>query len=230
MAKSAVVSVVKDPELGRRLRVNVASRKGFSDIEAKRHQSAAELAEIVINSFEFKRMVTGRQSFTSTDDTGVQVYNRLMTGAEVLDPAVDYEMDVNVTIYEQNNSTVGYTYSNVVMIWLNRKFFKKYSLGEIAGNMVHEWTHKMGYGHTSNNTSVRPYSVPYWIGYLVRDMVQDYEDGERFTDLYPIVIEVPTVPENPEVTEPVVVAPAPEKKKICKWTWRFWLGKVCYYE
>jgi hypothetical protein len=38
---------------------------------------------------------------------------------------------------------------------------------EVAGNLAHEWTHKLGFGHES---AAEHDSVPYGIGYIVREM------------------------------------------------------------
>jgi hypothetical protein len=227
--KSMNISVIKAPELGRRVRINVSSRKGFSDTEIKRHQSACDLAEIVINSLEFKKKVLAHK-FTHTVLNSEEVYNTFIAGKETLSKEVDYEMDVVVEIYEKNNRTVGYTYANTVQTWVNRKFFRQYTLGEIAANLVHEWLHKLGFDHPANPTLTRPSSVPYAIGYMVRDLVADYEKGIRYTDLYPTVIRVDD-PSSPTPTKIPVVIPTVEKKRVCYRTWQsLFLKRVCLYQ
>lgn len=186
--KGLQFEVVKDPIIsGRRVKINVVKRIGFTPEQAARHQDAAAKAEIVINSLEFKNAVTKKKGFTSCDMNGTQVYDKFITGEEELQRGKDYEFDIEVTMYEENNSTVGYTYANKFMVWVNNKFFKQYTLGEIAGNMIHEYAHKQGFEHTSQYTDEREFSVPYWIGYLVRDMVDAYVKGTRYTDIYPSV-------------------------------------------
>lgn len=220
--KSMQVSVVKEAALGRRVRINVASRKGFTATEVKRHQAAADLAEIVINSLEFKKKLLAKK-FSTTSMSSQQVYDKFITGAETLNKETDYEIDVMVTIYEENNSTVGYTYGSTPQTWVNRKFFRQYTLGEIAGNMIHEYCHKLSFDHKSASDHS---SVPYSVGYITRDMVADYEKGIRYTDLYPTVVKVPTS------SGPVpVVVPAPVQKRVCRRPWYFlFLKEVCLYE
>lgn len=232
--------VTKDPgsPAGRRIRINVTKREGFSAVQAKRHQSAADAVEVVINSLEFKQAVTKIKSFVSSSKNGVQVYDKIMTGEETLQRGVDYEFDVHVIMYEENNSTVGYTYENDRRTWVNNKFFKQYTLGEIGANLVHEWLHKAGFDHTAEWTEERKNSVPYRIGYLVGDMVDEMLAGKKYTDLYPVVVEVPIkpvpTPENPTpkpVPTPVVVTPPPPQKKVCKRLWyTFWTRQVCWLE
>lgn len=215
--------ITKDPEVsGRRLRFSVTSRNGFTASEIKQHISALEIGEIVVNSLEYKQWVEA-QSFTSTTLTGKQVYDKQMTGEETLQPGHDYTLTMPVTMYEKNNSTVGYTYAQKIMVWVNRKFFRQYDLGGIFGNFWHEGQHKFGFDHQSPSDHG---SVPYAAGYKVRDMVNAYvKQGVRYTDLYPVVIEEPG-----SQAPPIVIAPI-EKKQVCKRIWyTLWIKKVCWYE
>lgn len=214
--KFTEIQVSKRPEIWRhgvparrRLHVVVTYLGGFSDVETLRHKSAARLLEIVVNSQEFKDAVL-KKSFTTTNKTPRQIYDLIMTGEEVLQKDVDYEMDVHVKIYHENNKTVGYTYPNTVQTWVNRKFFDSYELGQIAGNMFHEWMHKLGFSHIS----AKDYkSVPYSLGYLVTDMIRKWEAGTRYKDLYP---------------DPLI---KPIGKKVCQRDVKtLGLKKSCWYE
>lgn len=223
------VTIQKVPVLGRRVRINVASRSGFSTDEVKRHQSAMDLLEIIINSLEFKKKVLDKK-FTTTNKTPQQIYDRIIAGNEDLQPGVDSEIDITVTMYEANNRVVGYTYPDTVRTWVNRKFFKMYELGEIACNAFHEWLHKLGFGHASASDHS---SVPYALGYLVEDMIRSYEKGVRYVDLYPDIFKVPVepTPANPAPGPVVIPVPVVQKKKVCKWPWYYFgLKQVCWYE
>lgn len=106
--------------------------------------------------------------------TGLQVYERIIQANEKLRPEIDGEADIDLTLYTKNNSTVGYTYPNTLMQWANKKFWSAFTIFDIAGNLFHEWLHKMGFGHSSNYTSLRKYSVPYALGYLVIELGEKY--------------------------------------------------------
>ena len=56
-------------------------------------------------------------------------------------------------------------------VWTNDKFFTTNSLGKVAGNIVHEWTHKLGFEHDFNSTARRNYSVPYAVGNIIQELV-----------------------------------------------------------
>jgi hypothetical protein len=76
-------------------------------------------------------------------------------------------MDLELEIFNRNDTTVGYTFPNVIRVWMNSKFLNKYNAANVTTNMMHEWLHKLGFGHAYENTPTRKYSVPYAIGYLV---------------------------------------------------------------
>lgn len=234
--KGLTVSVQKTPALGRRLRVNISERIGFTEAELKRHVSAMILVEKVINSLDWKNKLL-KMKFTTTNKTPQEIYDHIMTGEETLQKGVDYEMDAKVEMYYKKNNIVGYTYSNVTTTWLNRYVTDNYSEEEIAGNFLHEWLHKLGYGHASASDHK---SVPYQLGYAIRDMITEYKKGARFVDLYPEVVVtppvviVPATPSTPAVETPPIKIPVPtaEPKRICRrpfWP-TFWLVEVCNYE
>lgn len=83
---------------------------------------------------------------------------------------VDNVAFMEVEFYYANNSTVGYTYSNSKRVWVNTKFYDTFKPSQAAGNFYHEWSHKLGYGHEVNSSAYRNYTVPYAIGYIMRDL------------------------------------------------------------
>jgi hypothetical protein len=172
-------ALTEEPSLeGNPLTVNIKMTNFVADQKVKMLEAVARI-EIVINSMEFKDRVLahtwrGKRQFNYNNGlTNEEIYDKLMLGAETLQPEIDYELDVDVTMYYKNNSTVGYTYANTVKTWVNRKFFQNYDYSSVAANVVHEWTHKVGFGHSSGNNSDRPYTVPYAIGGIINDLIDE---------------------------------------------------------
>jgi hypothetical protein len=101
-----------------------------------------------------------------------QIYQHHWDGNETrpTETLVDNEADLEIEFYYANNSTVGYTYATSKRVWVNTKFYDTYKPSQAAGNFYHEWSHKLGYGHETNSSSYRPYTVPYGIGYIMRDL------------------------------------------------------------
>ncbi|MBD65386.1 MAG: hypothetical protein CME62_09270 [Halobacteriovoraceae bacterium] len=153
--------------------------RDFSKSKRAKMDDAIEKLKLVVNSIEFKEAVlahTYNGVYQYVDNLGLsnsQIYEKIMAGAETLNPAIDEEMDIDITLYFTNNSVVGYTYPNSERIWVNDKFFTSNSLGQVAANIMHEWTHKIGFGHDYNRTARRPYSVPYAVGSIVRRLVDN---------------------------------------------------------
>jgi hypothetical protein len=166
------------PIQGSQLSINIVLQN-FNEQQTIKMNDAIGRLKLVINSEEFKERVLshtfkGERTFSlNLGLTNEEVYERIMSGVEVLNKELDYEMDVDVTMYYKGGSTVGYTYPNTNRTWINSRFFNGYRPSQVVANVTHEWTHKIGFGHTSNNSSSRPYTVPYGIGGIISDLVDD---------------------------------------------------------
>jgi len=100
----------------------------------------------------------------------MEVYEHILQGSEVNIPEKDREADIHFVIdYRFSRNVIGYTYPNSIKQWIYYNFFKRYSHSDIAGNLAHEWAHKLGYGHSFKYNSLRKHTVPYAVGYFVRD-------------------------------------------------------------
>jgi hypothetical protein len=168
---------IKDPK-----KVFTVSIKdtNYLDYQKEKLKKAEIVIGKIINSEEFKERVlsfkyNGKISFVDNDNlSNSQTYEKLFAGAEALQPAINYQMDLSVTMYKDSSTTIGYTYPNVLKVYTNKKYHDKYGPCEVAGNLVHEWTHKMGFGHASKYSTSRDYSVPYGVGYLVLELCPKY--------------------------------------------------------
>jgi hypothetical protein len=84
-------------------------------------------------------------------------------------------MDLELELYYSSRNTVGYTYPSGLKIWMNTKYFDVYTPAEVAGNVFHEWTHKLGFGHDSRYSVSRNSSVPYALGYIMEELGKKFE-------------------------------------------------------
>lgn len=154
--------------------------KDANSTQAAKYAKALVIIRKVIQDPEFKKRVlahvyAGKSGFASSTDTPAQVYKKLLSGAEKLQPVVDNEMDLEVRFYYAGTSTVGYTYPTVSYIMVNTKFFNNFTPRSVAANCLHEYMHKLGYGHDSAVTARRPYSVPYALGKIMTSLGAKYE-------------------------------------------------------
>lgn len=151
----------------------------FNAQQEEKMLESIKRALVVLNSDEFKQRVldftwNGQKQFNDNNgQTNEEIYETLMNASETLVPGIDHEIDLNIVLYYSMTSTVGYTYPDQNKIWVNSKFFNGYNYGQVAANAIHEWTHKLGYGHDYYSNSDRPYSVPYGIGGIINEMVND---------------------------------------------------------
>lgn len=152
----------------------------FDATQAEKYNSAVELVKLVVGTEEFRTRVLnytydGAKQYSNNNGlTNEQIYQSILDAAEKLQPAKNNRLDLEVELYYANNSVVGYTNGSTTQIWVNTKFFNNYKINSVAGNLFHEWLHKLGYGHDSASTARRPYSVPYAIGYIIADIAQDF--------------------------------------------------------
>lgn len=157
----------------------------FSLSDREKAENAADLVKRVIQSQEFKDAVVGftyngeKRFIDNSGLTNLQIYDRIIIAAERLTPAKNYVLDAEIQLYYEDSSTIGYTYPSTTRIWMNTKYFDRYTPYQVAGNLTHEWLHKMGFTHDASATPTRPYSVPYAIGYIVRSLA-----GELYPSLY----------------------------------------------
>ena len=142
----------------------------------KKVEEAAIYLKRINNSKEYKQAVLdftylGKKRFVDNEGmSNAQIYNHLIGGAEALRPTLNYQMDLTVECYYENNSTVGYTMASINKIYANTKFHKSYSACQTASNLQHEWSHKMGFGHAVRWATSRDYSVPYGLNTIVEKL------------------------------------------------------------
>lgn len=144
-------------------------------------EKAFEIIKKVVASKEFRDKVLNftyqdkKQFVDNNGKTNAQIYQILLDGREDLKPEVDNQMDLELQLYYSLRSTVGYTTPGELRIYLNTKFFDPYTPSEVAGNVFHEWIHKLGFNHDSTYSVPRDSSVPYAIGSMIEELGKQYE-------------------------------------------------------
>jgi hypothetical protein len=156
---------------------------GFTRSQEEKIHKAADLIRKVVASQAFKNRVLnytykGKKQFVDNQGlSNAQIYRRILDGAEIMgNTRKNNTMDLEIQLYTDNNSnTIGYTYPNIIRIFMNRKYFNNFKPHQVADNMMHEWLHKIGFTHAVEPTPERPHSVPYAIGYIVKDLASRYK-------------------------------------------------------
>lgn len=155
--------------------------ENFDKTSQSKVEKAIEIIKKVVASAEFKNRIlnftyNGKKQFVDNNGlTNEQIYQKILEGAEDLRPEVDHEMDLELELYYSWTSTVGYTYPDELRIYMNTKFFNSYTAVEVADNVFHEWTHKLGFDHDASYSVSRDSSVPYALGYLIEELGAKYQ-------------------------------------------------------
>lgn len=167
------------PSLALNFKTNV-SYMNLTTAQKNKYNQAVALVKKVVATEGFKNKIlnytyAGKKQFADNKGrTNAQIYQSILDAAESLKPAKNNTMDVGVKMYYQNNSVVGWTTTSISYINVNTKFFNSYAINQVSANLFHEWLHKLGYTHDSAPTSKRPYSVPYAVGYMIRDLGKSF--------------------------------------------------------
>jgi hypothetical protein len=165
------------------LEVKLMKIEGFSGAELTKMNAALEVLEEVVNSETFKEKVInfkntkGQRAFASNLGLSNEaIYERFMDGREMLLQNTPGEMNFYLKLYNSWwSKVVGWTNPDINTININKKFFKNYRPNEVAGNLAHEWTHKIGFDHVS---AAEHDSAPYAIGYIVEDLARKVLAGQ----------------------------------------------------
>lgn len=152
----------------------------FKPEAEKKVYKAIEIIQKVVQSSEFRYRVLNfthknqKKFLHNNGMTNEEIYQAILKASEELLPEDDYEMDLKFKLYFSRRDIVGYTNSDELTIFMNTKFFNPYTPAEVAGNIFHEWTHKLGFGHDGIYKSERNATVPYALGLLIRELGEKY--------------------------------------------------------
>ena len=160
------------------LRINIIEYNNFDSEQAKKLFKAMGLFEKAINSNFFKQSIINhkfknkRRFLYNKGMTNEQIYNSIMLGAETLNPIQDFEADLylNLDKSARRGRIIGYTNKNTNQIFTYESWFNDKPVYEYSGHIAHEWCHKLGFEHHKNPNYQRQYTVPYAVGYLIREI------------------------------------------------------------
>jgi hypothetical protein len=180
------------PTAARALSVDLDKLTGFSDADKGKIEQAAQAMSEALSSEEFKQAVLsftydGKEQFSNnqladaagrtiaTNMSNQQIYDTMMESRETYLNNTDETAHIDLTLYSppfyKKWSVVGYGYPGQPQIFMNWNYFNSYDIAQVAANIAHEWTHKLGFDHDYNRTARRPYSVPYGVGCLVQTLI-----------------------------------------------------------
>lgn len=147
---------------------------------------AMRIFEKVMNDPDFqKELLVQKFLFDLPADpmrhlTTKQIVDTLYSGKEWYDPVVDHTADIYWICNKRKHKphfskAIGYGLPTDSTIHTYIFFVRNASLSDIANNLAHEWSHKLGFDHKFNDHSERDQTVPYLFGDLVEKYAKRYE-------------------------------------------------------
>lgn len=149
----------------------------FETHQEEKVRKAIELIRKVVATPEFRDRIlnhtyNGKKTFVNNHGlSNEEIYQKIVDGAEIMgNTSANHRMNVELELYHSKSKTIGYTYPDTTRIWMNTKYFNRYTPVKVADNLMHEWMHKLGFTHAMEYSVDRNYSVPYAIGYLMEEL------------------------------------------------------------
>lgn len=144
--------------------------RNFSLNDAKNYILSANGLGVALNKSDFKDRLL-ELTFTENNElSNEKIYEYLKSGRDKFNVKKDFDIDIDVTLYNNPDSNViGFTYPNTWRTWINKKYLDSESHKFLAGHILHEYLHNMGFNHYGEHST----SVPYQLGELVRRVLND---------------------------------------------------------
>ena len=117
--------------------------------------------------------------FSHTTHTNDKVLETIMSGFDNGD-GVDHQIDIVAEAYYSNEGVIARAMvgpGNVNYVKWNEKFLGDGTVPGVVKTFLHEYCHRVGYGHPYNRTSDRNYSVPYAVGHIGENRARAYLAG-----------------------------------------------------
>ena len=171
------------PLYAQNFETNLLNLRGATEVEEILIRESLELIKEVVSSDEFRSRVKNMtykiknktyKGFSQTDLSPEEILDSIYEAHENFKGGTDGVMDVNLEMYTEASSTIGYTYPKDPFVYMNRFHHDEFTVVETADNIFHEWLHKIKHDHEGTwRNKFRIHSVPYKLGDLVSEMIAE---------------------------------------------------------
>lgn len=147
------------------IKIKVNPQRGMSTAELEKINAAVQGLEKILNSDRFKIELLLAKMTETNGLTNQQVYDKIMAGDQVINGDEMGVLDFNLVLYRKSwSKVVGYTFTNSMTIWVNRKYFS--TPKSISENIGHELMHQLGFFHNKIWSTSVPYTMNRIVGKL----------------------------------------------------------------
>lgn len=177
-----LILLISLPLYAQNFETNLLELRGATDVEETRIRASLELIKEVVQSDEFRSRVKnmtykiGKRTYKGFSQTNLSpeaILDSIYEAQENFSGGSVGVMDLNLEMYEEASSTIGYTDSNDPFVHMNRYHHNAFTVVETSDNIFHEWLHKINHEHSFRRNKYRDHSVPYKLGDLVSEMVAE---------------------------------------------------------
>jgi len=144
-------------EVPNRAPITVSAYKNFSPKYQAEFEQAVIKANEIIGTKCFEDFMLQRKLIQTNGKTNAQVVAHIRSTPTTIE----------LSSYRKWGSVVGWTTPTSKIINVNSKFYIGSSRCAKTSNLVHEVSHKQGFGHDFKPNRERPFSVPYSLNQAV---------------------------------------------------------------
>lgn len=158
-------------------RVQLVFVDGFSDEEKEKVEMNIDKLEKVLNSSEFKKKVQEAKFVRRR----IKQYKRrfsseeilqLILGGKELNSEYDSMITMKLKLYDSEKNEIGHTDKDLVINTF-RGYLANNPIEDYLSHILHEYCHVMGFRHAFYRLPFRSKSVPYALGNIVLELLQN---------------------------------------------------------
>lgn len=152
------------------LTLRIQGLTNLSEPQKNKIKNACVTGEPVLSSHLFKYQMLKQKYSEARGYSTSQIYDLFMAGGDGPGNVKDKVVTIDVTGFYKRSSTIGWTTVNGVKTYINTRFLDNFGPHEVLGHLMHEYCHRLGFVHRWRKSA----SVPYKVGYCVRDCYVDF--------------------------------------------------------
>lgn len=144
--------------------------------QVAKFRAAAQVINNVVASDKFRDYVVnytynGMKRFVKNKGmSNEQIYLAILDGVEKLRPVKNNTMELDFRLYAATFPEESYSYTNTLMVSMNYSYFRRATVKQLAGRMIHHWAHKLGFDYANTTPQAKQNTVPIALERMVGEL------------------------------------------------------------